>query len=137
MKTPTQIAEQFAKDLSDAVCGIPGNPFQTMHPEIEMRHPKLGIVNGLDNVIQVLGPAIAERWKILPNNCWFAVETIEEGDRVCLVAMGKCEGLLSNTPYNNIYMMMLTIRDGKIVLMDECYDSSVVERSGWNVHLEW
>jgi len=135
--TPTELAVQFSNDVMNGFRGLPCDPSGTLHPEIEWRHPKYGFLKGIDHLVGAMGPEWAKRWRTHATYGCYVVEKIEEGDRVCLVAMGRCAGVASDVPYNNVYMFFMKVRDGKIVEVDECFDGSVFQRSGWNKHLEW
>ncbi len=137
MTTPTKLAVQFATDLRDALRGVQVDPLRTMHPDVDFRHPVVGVFKGRDNLSRALGPEMARLWKCIPTGGFYVVDTIEEDDRVFMVAMSHYEGVSSRIPYNNVYMFLMKVRDGMIIEVDECFDNAIVRRSGDNVHLEW
>lgn len=137
MSSSGEIATQFANDLSAAIQGKDVDPFRTVHSDVVFRHHNLGVMEGLENFRNTLGPELLRIWKIRSTFGIYVTDLIEDGDQVCLVTMGRCEGKASSIPYNNMYMFMMRIEDEKIIEAEECYDSSVVLRAGWDMHLEW
>ncbi|RIK95361.1 MAG: hypothetical protein DCC73_03015 [Proteobacteria bacterium] len=131
-----KVVEQFCDELHRALTGEAVNPFLLLHQDIEFRHPDIGLMKGASEVSDRVSAAIAKLWKIGPDCGFYPMEFIEEGDQVAVASMSHSEGRSTGDPYNNTYFFLMKVKDGKITYFHESLDSSVVERSGFDKHIE-
>lgn len=107
----SEFAEAFGLFAQDGVYKITGNSGIA------------GEYKGLDNIMAGLGAVISNYFKTMPQ--FTLHDILVDGDRAAVVAEGKAEGV--HGPYNQNFVFMFTIKDGKIVHHTEHLDSLPVE----------
>jgi ketosteroid isomerase-like protein len=105
------VLNRFAGDFSFTVCGAPEIPYA-----------------GTKRTREELAAFFSDLGSMLTFTAFEPREYIEQGDRV--VALGRYAGTVnqSNHPFDNLWAMVWTIRDGKVVEFTEYSDVSDIRK---------
>jgi hypothetical protein len=123
--TPREVVLEFFARLGRGdVAGL----IELYHPDLVYtvmgRTPLSGTYRGLPEVQRRLFAPVFARVDGLALVC---EETIAEGERVVALAGGKGTAKPSGEPYQNRYVFVYRVREGRIVEVSEYLDTALVE----------